>query len=59
MDLVQVVAAGDLTEAVDPVCGMTVAAAGSLPAEHGGRTWYFCGPGCRQAFLDEPGRYAG
>src|SRR5262249_54313320 len=47
-----------LAEAVDPVCGMAVAvAAGSLAAEHAGRTWYFCGPGCRQAFLDDPGRY--
>jgi xanthine dehydrogenase accessory factor len=45
--------------AVDPVCGMSVAAvAASLQAEHAGRTWYFCGPGCRQAFLDNPARYA-
>lgn len=44
--------------AVDPVCGMTVAAvAATLSAEHaGGRLW-FCGPGCRDAFLDDPGRY--
>jgi len=47
-------------EAVDPVCGMTVAVSGaSLSLEHDGRTWYFCGPGCRQAFADDPGRYAG
>jgi xanthine dehydrogenase accessory factor len=50
----------DRAEAVDPVCGMTVAVvAGSLAASHGGRTWYFCGPGCRQAFVDDPGRYPG
>jgi xanthine dehydrogenase accessory factor len=48
------------TEAVDPVCGMTVAvAASSLQLEHAGRTWYFCGTGCQRAFADDPGRYAG
>jgi xanthine dehydrogenase accessory factor len=45
--------------AIDPVCGMTVAAVpASLHLEHDGRTWYFCGPGCKQAFADDPGRYA-
>jgi xanthine dehydrogenase accessory factor len=44
--------------ALDPVCGMSVAAVpASLHLEHGGQTWYFCGPGCRQAFADDPGRY--
>jgi len=47
------------TDAVDPVCGMTVAVAGTSPhLEHAGRTWYFCGPGCQQAFADDPARYA-
>jgi xanthine dehydrogenase accessory factor len=47
-------------EAVDPVCGMTVAAVpASLSAEHSGRTWYFCAPGCRAAFLAAPDRYGG
>ena len=46
-------------EAVDPVCGMTVAVDGAAhTAEHGGRTWYFCCPHCRAAFLEEPSRYA-
>jgi xanthine dehydrogenase accessory factor len=45
-------------EALDPVCGMAVAvSAGSLRAEHAGQDWYFCGPGCRRAFADNPGRY--
>jgi len=44
--------------AVDPVCGMSVAAVpASLHLEHAGTTWYFCGPGCRQAFADDPNRY--
>ncbi len=38
-------------EAIDPVCGMTVAAGpDSLQVEYGGGTYYFCGVGCRQAF---------
>lgn len=46
-------------EALDPVCGMTVAVApASLQWEHDGKTWYFCGSGCRQAFADDPGKYA-
>jgi xanthine dehydrogenase accessory factor len=44
--------------AIDPVCGMTVAAVpASLQLEHDDRTWYFCGPGCQQAFADNPERY--
>lgn len=43
----------------DPVCGMTVAPASARhTAEHGGRTYYFCGGGCRERFLVEPERYA-
>ncbi|GAA1277770.1 XdhC family protein [Pseudonocardia aurantiaca] len=45
--------------AVDPVCGMDVAVtASSISAAHGGGTVYFCGTGCRQAFLDDPQRFA-
>jgi xanthine dehydrogenase accessory factor len=41
-------------EALDPVCGMTVAITPStLSAEVDGRRVYFCGPGCRRAFLDQ------
>jgi len=39
-------------EAVDPVCGMTVAVtATALSAELAGTTHYFCGPGCRDSFM--------
>jgi YHS domain-containing protein len=45
----------------DPVCGMTVnpeaATAAGLVAEHEGRTFYFCGRGCRLEFLDDPKRF--
>lgn len=45
-----------VAEALDPVCGMTVAVtAATLSAEVDGRRVYFCGPGCRQAFLDRAG----
>ncbi|MBO0873268.1 MAG: XdhC family protein [Pseudonocardia sp.] len=45
--------------ALDPVCGMDVAVTpASLCAAHAGETVYFCGSGCRQAFLDDPARYA-
>jgi xanthine dehydrogenase accessory factor len=45
--------------AVDPVCGMTVAAVDSTPhaTVDGGTTW-FCCDGCRTAFLADPARYA-
>jgi len=45
--------------AVDPVCGMTVAAVGAtLHAEVDGVTYWFCAPGCRKAFLKDPAAYA-
>ncbi len=45
-------------QAADPVCGMTVAAtAGSRQFQLAETTWYFCGPGCRDAFAADPGRY--
>jgi xanthine dehydrogenase accessory factor len=37
-------------EAVDPVCGMTVAVAGAPTAVRDGVTWYFCSVGCRDHF---------
>jgi xanthine dehydrogenase accessory factor len=37
-------------EAVDPVCGMTVAVAGAPTAVRDGVTWYFCSVGCRDQF---------
>jgi xanthine dehydrogenase accessory factor len=37
--------------AVDPICGMTVAAIASTPSvEHDGRTVYFCCEGCKATF---------
>jgi xanthine dehydrogenase accessory factor len=50
-------AADRLAEAVDPVCGMTVAAVSSGPLWHDGAEYYFCCAGCRQAFEQDPGAY--
>ena len=42
---------GQVAEAVDPVCGMTVPADDrSQPFEHDGVTYYFCCAGCRARF---------
>jgi xanthine dehydrogenase accessory factor len=49
---------GGPAEAVDPVCGMTVAAGrSSFPLEYQGVTYYFCCAGCRQAFESDPAAY--
>ena len=43
----------------DPVCGMNVVA-GQTPggsANHGGTTYWFCSPTCREKFVAEPHRY--
>ena len=45
-------------EAVDPVCGMSVAVAGAkYTQEILGVTYYFCCAGCRGTFLADPKRY--
>ena len=46
-----------ITLFVDPVCGMKVDAAHAYRLEHGGETYYFCAPACREAFARDPGRY--
>jgi len=40
--------------AIDPICGMTVDEASVLRVERDGRTFTFCGDGCRQKFLLAP-----
>ena len=43
------------TTAIDPICGMTVAAVEtSLHLDHDGTRYYFCGPGCLRAFSANP-----
>jgi xanthine dehydrogenase accessory factor len=44
-------------EAIDPVCGMTVATDSSRPVRYEGADYYFCCAGCRQAFGKDPDGY--
>jgi len=47
-------AAPEVAEAIDPVCGMTVAITPhALSAIHEGATYYFCAESCRRRFLKE------
>jgi xanthine dehydrogenase accessory factor len=47
-----------VSQAIDPVCGMSVAVvAGAISAPYEGTTFYFCAPGCREEFLQHPERY--
>lgn len=51
-------AAGGPVEAIDPICGMSVAVTESaIGAQTQEGRVYFCCPGCRDAFLADPGRY--
>ena len=51
-------APSELLEAVDPVCGMTVAVGpDTTSAEHEGTTYWFCGRGCLLEFRDDPDKY--
>lgn len=48
-----------MAQHIDPVCGMTVddtKAAGT--SAYQGKTFYFCAPGCKQKFDQDPARYA-
>lgn len=46
--------------AIDPICRMTVAAVeSSIHADVDGTRWYFCCPGCKEAFLADPAAYSG
>src|SRR5262249_30513717 len=73
-ELVQLRAAGELgpvapsegaagavevvSDALDPVCGMTVRSdSSSHPVTYAGTTYYFCSVGCRDAFEREPEAY--
>lgn len=45
-------------EVRDPVCDMTFdESEAAATTEHEGTTYYFCAPGCRDAFEEEPERY--
>lgn len=48
-----------MATAIDPICKMEVDT-GNPPggqSEHQGTTYYFCAPGCKVAFEQEPEKY--
>lgn len=51
----------DDTQAIDPVCGMTVERASArtkgLHSAYEGADYFFCGKGCKLEFDDDPKRY--
>ncbi len=50
---------GTVETVSDPVCGMRVAAVDASPhLDTPAGTVYFCGTGCRGAYLDNPAAYA-
>ncbi len=53
----KVPAAAEASRTRDPVCGMSVDAAGPLGASHDGNDYRFCSPGCRATFLADPAHY--
>ena len=47
-----------MATAIDPVCGMEVETeTAQHTSERDGKTFYFCGRGCKLDFDDEPDRY--
>ena len=46
--------------AIDPVCHMTVERESArVTSEYAGQRYYFCAPGCKQMFDEDPPRYIG
>jgi YHS domain-containing protein len=44
--------------AVDPICKMTVdEKTAKYTSEYNGKTYYFCAPGCKKKFDENPGQY--
>jgi YHS domain-containing protein len=44
--------------AIDPVCKMTVdAKTAQFKTEYKGATYYFCAPGCKKTFEENPEAY--
>ena len=49
-----------MKRAKDPVCGMEVdEKTAPAKSEHMGKTYYFCAPGCKKAFDENPAKYTG
>jgi YHS domain-containing protein len=47
-----------MAQAIDPVCGMTVdTTTATFTPQYQGETIYFCAPGCKKAFEQNPSSY--
>jgi len=45
--------------AIDPICKMTVdEKKAKWKSEYQGKTYYFCAPGCKKKFDEDPAKYA-
>ncbi|MDD1766942.1 MAG: YHS domain-containing protein [Methanomassiliicoccales archaeon] len=45
--------------AKDPICGMEVDEKDAKwTSQHKGKTYYFCAPGCKKKFEQDPSKYA-
>ena len=55
-----ITAGGGMSEARDPVCGMTLKPAEiAFQENYQGKTYSFCSDSCRKKFLADPAKYAG
>ena len=46
--------------AIDPICRMEVdEKSAKFKSEYKGKTYYFCAPGCKKAFDENPEKYVG
>jgi YHS domain-containing protein len=46
--------------AIDPICKMEVdEKSAKYKTEYKGKTYYFCAPGCKKMFEDNPTKYVG
>ena len=44
--------------AIDPVCKMTVdEKTAKITSDYNGKRYYFCAPGCKKAFDEDPAKY--
>ena len=58
LPLLQAPVVSKIAVAKDVICAMDVAISpDALQYEHEGTMYYFCGSGCRRAFIDNPARY--
>ena len=51
---------GEKTDAIDPVCGMTVdSATAEYRSFNNGKAYYFCSAGCKEKFDRDPAKFTG